>query len=674
MTRRPSSHSKSARSATGRRKYLGLVVASVLIIAGVVAVRAYWPTDSATAQVPGQAAGRTAPHTAQPEPQSPRRQAPTRSNREGLQVMAKVNGEDITREDLARDCLRHYGKEVLESIISKTLIALECRARGLQVTSSEIDAEIAKMAKHFNFSVQQWYEVLEKERGIRPKQYRSDIIWPIIGLRKLAADQLKVSDEELQRAYETQYGPSIKARLIACNDPKTAEQLRVYVLAKPDEFGRVAVKHSKDPVSASEKGCIPPVHRYGGPKEIEDALFNMRDGQISPVLKVRDKYVIVKREMMLPGRNVPMAKVRDRLRHFIEERKIQKVSDEIFEQLEDKAQVQNYLNDPAKRNLGIVAVLNGHKITVRQLAEVCIERHGKEVLEGAISRKLIEQACRKANVQVTQQDLRAEIARVASVSAPPKPDGTPDIKEWIKLVTERQKVSYEVYVHDAVWPSVALRKLVKDQVRVTEDDIQRGYEANYGPMVQCLAIVFADLRQTKRVWQMAQKKYQELQGIRQKQIQQRMATKEQADQMFLASFSDYFGNLAEQYSREPGSKSLRGKVSPIRKYGGQPTLEKEAFALKPGELSGIIQVDDMYVVLFCEHYTTPEKIALADVRDIIVEDLTEKKLFQAMGKYYQRLQDYSMIDNYLAGTTQAPQRPIKNTRNLPRSQQIPVMR
>jgi sugar/nucleoside kinase (ribokinase family) len=39
-------------------------------------------------------------------------------------------------------------------------------------------------------------------------------------------------------------------------------------------------------------------------------------------------------------------------------------------------------------------------------------------------------------------------------------------------------------------------------------------------------------------------------------------------------------------SIEPSSKSLRGEVPPIRKFGGQPQLEDVAFGLKPNEFLG----------------------------------------------------------------------------------------
>ena len=115
-----------------------------------------------------------------------------------------------------------------------------------------------------------------------------------------------------------------------------------------------------------------------------------------------------------------------------------------------------------------------------------------------------------------------------------------------------------------------------------------------------------------------------------------------------------FGDLAEQYSVEPGSQKLRGEVPPIKKYGGQPQLEQEAFALRPGELSGIIQIGDKFIILRCEEYTTPEHVEFAAVRGELYQDLLEKKTHLAMRDVYEKLQDAATIDNFLANTSHSP--------------------
>ena len=107
------------------------------------------------------------------------------------------------------------------------------------------------MAARFKIGREQWLDMLERERGINVQHYRRDILWPTLALRKCAAEQLNVSEEDLTKAYEAQYGPAVKCRLIVVNDRQTAEEIRRQVTDRPDDFARLAMQHSQDVNSAS---------------------------------------------------------------------------------------------------------------------------------------------------------------------------------------------------------------------------------------------------------------------------------------------------------------------------------------------------------------------------------------------------------------------------------------
>jgi hypothetical protein len=328
---------------------------------------------------------------------------------------------------------------------------------------------------------------------------------------------------------------------------------------------------------------------------------------------------------------------------MIEQRKLRSVSADLFRELQEQAKVNIVLDDPEKRRQmpGIAAIVSGQKITMRDLSEECIKRHGNQVLEGMINRKLIEQACQKSNINISDQELSDEIVRAAEASVEPNPDGTPNVDAWIALVTKKQGITREVYIRDSVWPSVAMKKLVGDDVMVSESDIQRSYDANYGPRVRCRAIVLDNQRRAQEVWEKARQNPN----------------------------VEYFGRLAQEYSIEAASRELKGQVPPIKKNGGQPILEREAFALQPGEISGIIQAGPHFVILLCEGRTTPVDVNMDEVRDLIVKDLHAKKTRRAMARLFQQIQEKATIDNYLAGTSQAPQRA---SRDLPEPLKTPV--
>jgi hypothetical protein len=98
-------------------------------------------------------------------------------------------------------------------------------------------------------------------------------------------------------------------------------------------------------------------------------------------------------------------------------------------------------------------------------------------------------------------------------------------------------------------------------------------------------------------------------------------------------------------------------VPPLRRHSGQPLVEKEAFRLKAGELSGIIAVGEQYVILRCLGRTEPVVTDIEVVRDELYKDLHEKKLRLAMAREFDRLKESAQIDNFLAGTSQAGRRP-----------------
>jgi len=149
------------------------------------------------------------------------------------QVVAVVNGEPISRTDLGREAVRQYGREVLEAMVNKRLIAQECQRRGVTVTQAEVDAEIKRLARRFNLPLDQWLKLLEDERGITPEEYAEDIIWSTLALRKLAGERLKVSQSELAQEFERRYGPAVDVRLIACGTLEKARQVLASIRKMP---------------------------------------------------------------------------------------------------------------------------------------------------------------------------------------------------------------------------------------------------------------------------------------------------------------------------------------------------------------------------------------------------------------------------------------------------------
>ena len=597
-------------------------VVTLPLVLGLLAASTLWvsPADAQSA-APGSSTSRFA---AGPQP------AAATSTGQQPQVTAVVNGEQISRQALADESRRRYGQEVLESMVNKQIILQACQTRGVAISQQDVEAEINNVASKFGLSVDRWLTLLETERDVDPQDYRRDIIWPTLALRRLASKETVVTQEEFAAAFESEYGPKVKASIIVVTDRAKAERLLKLAKSAPDGFGQLAKEHSEDKATASAYGVIPPIRKHLGDPNIEQVAFRLEEGEISSIVQVANQYFILKCDKQIDRTYISSEQLPDIKRQLydrIRDHKMRTESATLFKQLQSQAQVVNVLNDAnlQRQYPGVAALVNGRAITELQLSEECIVRHGKEVLEGEINRKLLLQELRRRKKSVEEQDIDYEVARAADAYNFLRPDGSPDVDAWLKKITEGDTTTIELYVRDAVWPSVALKKLVDSKVQVTDEDMQNGFLSNFGERVKVLVIVLGNHRQAQEVWDMARNN--------------------PTDQ--------FFGQLASQYSIEPASRSNFGEVPPIRRHSGQPVLEKEAFSLKTGELSGIVAVADKYVIMRCLGRTKPVVKEFDAVKDELFKDIQEKKLRIAMAKEFDRLKETAQIDNFLTGTSQA---------------------
>lgn len=569
---------------------------------------------------------------AQAPVQGPSRQQVAGSNTSNASarpdVLAVVNGQRISRHDLGQACLERFGQEILESLVNQKLIWSACQERGVNITAADVQTEVQTIAKKFGLSTERWLELLETERDISPDKYQTDIIWPTLALRSLATKQITVTQEEMNKAYESEQGAQVQVRLIAVSSRETANEIYNQVIQDPRTFGDVAKDRSEDTGTASVGGIVPPIRKHVGDPQIESIAFSMTPGEISKPLQVANQYLILMCERQIPAPKLTQEQVNEvwsQLHQRIVDHKLRDSSNAMFAELQKSAKIVNVINTPSLQAQmpGVAATVNGHKITIQELSDECIARYGTDVLDGEINRVLLDNALQSEQQTVTDADIDAEIDRAADAFGYLTKAGTPDRNRWLKHITEQEKVSLDLYVRDAVWPTVALKKLVSQYVKVDDSDLHKGFESNYGERVRVMAIVLSNHRQAQKVWEMARQ----------------------------TSTDHVFGELAHQYSVEPASRANYGHVPPIRKHSGQTLVEAEAFKLKPGEVSQIIAVTDKFIIIRCLGRTKPVvgPEDYAAVKDELYKDIYEKKLRKYMAKQFDKIRSTAKIENYLAG-------------------------
>ncbi len=549
-----------------------------------------------------------------------------------FQTLGVVNGQSISRQEVSNECMRRYGEEVIETLVNKMLVYEECQKRGIAITEQDINDVLTADAAKLGFSAERYIQIQCEKRGISADRLKRDVMWSELALRRLAESQTQVTPEEIQQRLAFEFGEKIRAQQLVVSSREKAEQLHAAAVADPASFERICKEHSIDPNSASMGGMLPPIRQNSGFPQFENIAFSLQPGEISPVFEVESQFVVLKCQSRIPPSQLGDAEldaVNERIRTEISRTKHREAAVMIFETLQKGAEIVNVMNDETLRrqNPGVAATVNGNRITIKQVSEECIAQFGKNMLALLISNKILEQALQSSGLQLSDSETEAAIAAELELAAEMHgmvANGKPQVKEFLNLVTQNDPSKIEFFIQDVIWADVAKKRLVENQVQVTEEDIQKSFEANYGPRVEVRAMMFRDQRQATEKWEMATKNPNE----------------------------EFFGQLANQYSFEPVSRNNFGHIQPIQRYSGNKALEEVAFKLQPNEISRVTQVGDFWVILYCRGRTTPRVTNVDDVREYIVKDVRQRKIALKMHTLQKQLLEDAQIDNYLNGTSQ----------------------
>ena len=280
------------------------------------------------------------------------------------------------------------------------------------------------------------------------------------------------------------------------------------------------------------------------------------------------------------------------------------------------------------KTLHVVATVNGEPITRDRLADELIEDGGPQQLELMINRRIVAQLCKQAKVEVTDKEVDQDIENTLTKMRMKR-------KEFVEAVLARQGMTFGQYRRDRVWPKLAMVKLVKDKVKVTDQDLTNAFEANYGPKVECRWIVVKEMKRAQDLWE-------------------RLMKEEMGDKRL-----KLFEDMVKEYSIDSATRSLGGKIAPFNMHSDNPELEKAIFALKVGELSSITQIPDGNAIFICVAHIPPVKGVTMDskpypeakqtIKQLLHEGIYTKLLQYEADQLFTEAKKKAKVDNFMTG-------------------------
>jgi hypothetical protein len=211
----------------------------------------------------------------------------------------------------------------------------------------------------------------------------------------------------------------------------------------------------------------------------------------------------------------------------------------------------------------VVAVIHGNiPITREELGEYLIARFGAERVEFLVNRRIIEHACHAHRIHVSDAEVDQEYA--ADLKAMNLSE-----KDFLGLLKRSNKTLFE-YREDVIRPKLAMQKMCRGRVEVTEADLRKAFEARYGEQVVCRMIVLQKEMKPKapEIWARVR------------------ASEEEFDKESMSQFI-------------PALASKKGLVPPIHRHFPDPLIENAAFTLRNyGDTSELLPMPDgSFVIL-----------------------------------------------------------------------------
>lgn len=257
-------------------------------------------------------------------------------------VVATVNGEPITKDDLYREMYAQAGQETLQQLITQTLILQEGKANGIEISEAAVKARLDEVIESGFSSRDEFLEVLTaynlKQEDIE-RQVRIQLV-----AEKILDDQIEADEDEVRAYFEAnreQFGQPerVKARHILLETREEAETVRAALVAGAD-FAEQAGENSKDIFTAGAGGNLGIINRGPTLQPWQQSLFELEEGALSDVLEGPTGFHVAEVLERHPAEDPSFVDVKDKVQRLLREQQMSMLYPTWVESLHAKADIK----------------------------------------------------------------------------------------------------------------------------------------------------------------------------------------------------------------------------------------------------------------------------------------------------------------------------------------------
>ncbi|MFP3928559.1 MAG: peptidylprolyl isomerase [Desulfobacteraceae bacterium] len=262
----------------------------------------------------------------------------------------------------------------------------------------------------------------------------------------------------------------------------------------------------------------------------------------------------------------------------------------------------------------------------REVSPEQLEGFRPRLLESLIDRELLYQASVEQGIEVTEQELDEEWERIR---------GRFSSKEEFEQALKRMGVTPDS-LKDEIRRSKAVQKLVQmrfgESSRVTEEEARAFYEENPERFERPEEVRARHILIRPESGEGDEGREEALEEIR--QVQDKL--KEGED----------FAELAAEHSDGP-SGARGGDLGYFPRGRMDETFEDEAFALEPGEVSGVVETEFGYHLIKVEDKRPETILSFDEVKDKLSKYLVGEKTRAQVAEYVEELKQEADIQRMI---------------------------
>ena len=242
-------------------------------------------------------------------------QAPTNGRETGKarESIAMMVGQDVIGWSHVQPLLAETAASVLEEIALDHVLKAQCKQVGILISSADITLEeqrlIERLSHSANADAAASTELLERVRNSRslgPRRYQA-LLERNAMLRKLVAEEVAVTPEQIEQALAIRHGPKFQGRVLLARNEREAAAARAQIngAADPQAVISSLAAASQETTRLYPSGLVEPISAADPtyPSGLRAVISKMQPGEVSPVIALDHTFAIFVLETVLPGQS-----------------------------------------------------------------------------------------------------------------------------------------------------------------------------------------------------------------------------------------------------------------------------------------------------------------------------------------------------------------------------------